>query len=325
MINKPTYYILVISLFVGLLFTACKKTELDDQTTTLIIKVNDDLGNVLAKNDVAVYLFDDSTAFRLAWQNDNPSQNIASTVLNAGQTTFDNLDPDKNYWVYIDYTNESGARINNFFTQNTLKNLLEDGAITTVSIQLTPYETGHIAFYSTELSNQDDLSINVFVDGNSISGELTGLAFREPESINEPNVLKFLYQSPGVHTYYAVGNNGCVWQGVFTIESGSNNFTKINLSACNYGYIDFWVDDSNFPSYGNVSVILNDNDDVGTITSSRSSVPSNCEKVDVLQVARPPGKYVVHAYATNQQCVWVQEIEIKEGCQNSPIEFKDCN
>ena len=70
---------------------------------------------------------------------------------------------------------------------------------------------------------------------------------------------------------------------------------------------------------------LNDNDDVGTITSSRSSVPSNCETVDVLQVARPPGKYVVHAYATNQQCVWVQEIEIKEGCQNSPIEFKDCN
>ena len=270
MISKSTYCLLAIGLFLSVVFTACKKTELEEQSTTLIVKVKDDLGNELLKNDVPVYLFDDSTAFRLAWQNENPSQNIASTVLNSGQVTFDNLDSDKNYWVYIDYKNDLGARINNFFTQNTLKNLLDDGAITTVSIQLTPYESGHIAFYSTELSNQDDLKINVFVDGNSISGELTGLALREPVTINEPNVLKFLYQSPGVHTYYAVGNNGCVWQGTFMVTSGSKNFTKINLTACNYGYINFWVNDTNFPNYGDVRVEFNDNDEVGTITSSRS-------------------------------------------------------
>lgn len=86
-----------------------------------------------------------------------------------------------------------------------------------------------------------------------------------------------------------------------------------------------WVNDASFSIYGDVSVVFNDIDDVGTITSSRSSVPSNCETEGVLQVARPPGNYVVHA-TSQSGCVWVKVVEVKAGCQNSPVEFTGvCN
>lgn len=324
MLTKRTYYIAVLFLLLGSVFVACKKTELEPEATTLVVKVKDDLGNDIVKNSLTVFLFDDSTAFRKAWQNDDFSGVTYSTLLTGGAATFSDIDPDKNYWVYIDYFNTQGAQINNFFTQNTLKNLLENGTTTTVVIQLTPYKTGNIAFYSTEVANQDDLLIDVFFDGVSV-GTINNLSASTPSSLTDPNVVKVLYQQPGDHSYYAVGNNGCVWQGVVNVKSGTNDFSTVNLTGCEFGYLNFWIKGTNLQAYGNIDVVFNDDDNVGTLSVSREATPTNCEKVNVLQVARPAGKYVVHAYAKNKQCVWVQTVDVKAGCQNSPIEFKDCN
>lgn len=324
MCTKLTYWKLCLSLLFIVTVFSCKKTEIEEQKTTLIIKVEDDFGNAIATNDVPIYLFDDSTSFRSAWQSEDVTQNIGSQILVSSQATFEDLDPNKNYWVYIDYKKDSQARVNNFFTQNTLKNLLEDGAITTVLIKLTPYETGHVAFYSTEVANQDDLDIAVFVDGNSI-GTLSTLTSDAPTSLDDPNVITYLYQEPGTHTYLAIGNNGCVWQGTFEVEAGTNEFTKVNLTGCNFGYINFWMTDASFASYGDITVVFNDDDQVGDLVVSRNTSPSNCDKNNVLQVARPPGEYTIHGYSTNQQCVWVIPVTINEGCNNSPIEFSGCN
>lgn len=330
MIKNIKHGVLFLSL-VGLLvyFTGCKKTELEPESTNLIVKVKDDLGNDIPGNNVQVYIFDDSTDFRMAWQFDVYGTAINNQLLNGSQVSFTDLDADKNYWILINYqktVNGVTVNLNNFFTQNTLKNLLEDGTTTTVVIKLSPYQRGNIAFYTTDNINTDDLVIQVYLDDRSTwIGEITNIG-TEPTSLDDPNVLPILYETDGPHNYYAVGNNGCVWQGTVNVTSGSTDFAKVNLSGCGFGHINFWIDNTTFGELGDIEVTLNDKDGVGTLGVFRASAPGNCDTDNVLRVTRPTGTYVVSAKPVNGTgCIWVQTLEIKEGCQNTPVEFSACD
>ncbi len=332
MTKNIKYGFLYLSL-VGLLvyFTSCKKTEIEPEATNLIIKVKDDQGLDIPGNNVQVYLFDDSTNFRNAWQNGIYGTNINNQLLNGSQVTFTDLDSDKNYWILIEYNKNVGGQsipLNNYFTQNTLKNLLENGTTTSVIITLTPFERTNIGFYSLVGANSDDLEIEIFFDGNSV-GSIINLSETAPTSITDANVVPVLYQSDAVkHTYYAVGNNGCVWQGEIDVTNAKNKLILVPISQCGFGHVNFWMNNATFGSWGNFTVTLNDNDAVGTIPAGRAAAPGNCDTnpANLLRITRPVGTYVLSVKSNDVDgCVLVKTIEIKEGCNNTPVEIQGCD
>lgn len=319
-VSLTTIVLLSVVLF------ACKKTELNPDSTTLVLKVRDDLGEVIPGNNVQVYVFNDSTDFRNAWQSGILGTAIYNGLLQNSEVTFTDLDHMQKYWILIEYekdVNGSSVTLNNFFTQHELKNLLEEGAITTIRIDLSPFDTGNIAFYSTEIANQDNLSVEIFFD-NVWVGTIDNLSSTAPTSVTDPNVLPVLYQTAGTHNFEAIGSNGCVWQGTVDIQAGVS-FTAYNLPACDQGQINFWTPQSELIAHGNLTITLNDQDGVGQLTVGRATAPSNCEVgADILTVVRPTGKYVVHATSADGNCVWVKTLDLKEDCQNIPIEFSGC-
>lgn len=321
-------YIIYIALALFFI-TSCKPEEEEAPVTSMEVKILDDEGAFIT-DPVNVYLFTVESSFISSVTNESPSGYIAESISIGGSVTFENLDPATPYFVYI-YYDGKGYALNNYFTQYKIQNFLQVDKKTIAVIQLTPYKIANIGFYSTSALNLNGKPVKIYFgsDRNSI-GTLTSISPTIPSSIDDLGVVKVLYQNEGLHNWSATGANGCHWQGQVNVSTNASGptFVPVLLDGCNNGIYAFWTTAANLTnSGGNIRVVFDNVDEVGTITTSRSSTPNTCKDSGILLVSRPPGTYPYHAYSANGLCSWQGSITI--GSDDCSVvlskELKGCN
>lgn len=315
---------IIYSLLLFLTILACKKDEeiVYGQGTTLKIEIKDEEG-VLIEDEITVYLYTDENKYLNDLANGNPINSIyQATSAALGVAAFENISASEIYYIYINYEGKAYT-LNNFYGQHTLESPLLADAITSLSIQLKPFNVGSIAFWSTEFTHGD---IEVFI-GDSLIGTVNNVSTTAPNDVNDVNVLPVFYQTNGTYTIQAKAENGCFWSQTITVKE--KELTAVELTACAAGSVMFWAKPGVLSTNGVLSVFINEEgEQSGQIKNGRSSKPTICDftATDYLTIERAligDDTYIYKVVSDDSDCVWVGTFKVTKGCGES-IELINC-
>jgi hypothetical protein len=304
----------IYSLFLLLVLWACKKEEeiIYGQGTTLKIEIKDEAG-VVIEDEIEVHLYDNENTYTSDLLAQNPENSIYQTTSTGGGiATFENIEPTKIYYIYINY-NGKPYTLNNFNFYHTLENPLLADAITSLSIELRPFNVGQLAFW-TDQTNLNHLGIEIFIE-DSLIGSLNGVKTSEPTSVDDSQIVPIIYQTAGTYNWQAKGDNGCYWSG--TINLSEDDLLPVELSSCDFGSVMFWSSPSLLSTNGELTVYINEEaQESGEIKEGRSSSPTICDfsASDYLTIERPVGNYTYKITAENTSTVWVGTFAVTNGC-----------
>ncbi len=317
--------IIIYSLLTVLVLLACKKEEelVFGQGTTLKIEIKDEAG-VVIKDKVAVHLYTNKSVYLSDLANQSPVNSIYQTVSTTdGTATFEGINGGQVYYIYINYNGKSYT-LNNFYGQHTLETPLLANAITSLSIELKPFNVGRVAFWTGQ-NNLSHIGIDIFI-GDSLIGTINNVSTSVPTDSNDPNVLPVFYQTSGTYTIEAKAKNGCFWTYEITVDK--DQFTPVEITSCEAGSVMFWAKPTTLATNGILEVFINEElVKSGQITTGRASTPTGCSLTanDYLTIERPKGDYTYKVVSTGNvsNCVWVGEVSFSNGCGQA-IELVNC-
>lgn len=315
--------LIIYSLLAVLTVIACKKKEeiVYGTGTTLNIEITDENG-VSIQDEIQVYLYDDESQYLKDLANEKPVNFIYQTTSSLqGLASFDGVKGDVTYFIYINYDGK-GYQLNNFFSQYTLENPLLENAITSLNIQLEPFNVGKVAFWTND-ENLASEGINIYI-GDSLIGTLDGVKSSSPNSVDDTDILPIFNQSAGTYEIQAKSESGCFW--AQTIEVSNNEFTSMQLTTCETGSVIFWAKPDVAATNGTLSFYINEeNEASNTLTSGRETTPVQCDitATDYLTISKPTGDYSYKVMSSKSECVWVGTFTVEEGC-GEIIEISNC-
>lgn len=304
---------IVYVLFIVAMISSCSSKTKEETPVKTILKINiyDD-NNVVLWEDEVVYLFSDEAAYLSSLEKKSPIGFDYETTSSGGIAVFEDVNFGVKYYIYISHEKEDYA-INNFFENKRLRNGLLEGTTTTINVKLLPFNVGRLAFWSKS-TNDFQFDIQVVFDGESIGNVNVGKS-TTPTSVNDANVLPIFYQEAGDYSWYAKGANGCYWEGSLSVKE--ETFYPIELAECSMGKIVFEAGNL-LGTYSEIKIILGQNDDLGSLTST-NSIQGACGKG--LEVARALGEYNYQA-VYDDACVEFGRVSIAEDCQK--VILKGC-
>ncbi len=312
-----------ISIFLlAILMVACGKEEeiVTKGGTELEIAIQDQNQQPILA-EIEVYLFSNQQAYEQSLVNEEATgYDYTVTSSSEGIALFSNIEP-KQYYIYVSYTGAEGIVLNNYFSSKQLESPLIEEAITSIIVKLTPFNIGHIGFWTSE-NNLANLGINIWVKDELI-GELSGVKNSSPSSLNDTQVLPVFYQTSGPVIWQARGKNGCYWSGELTL--GKQDTTFVQLTACQAGKITFWAKPSVLTSHQKLTVVVNETEIIGELTSGQDIAPTNCDNPSNSQlvVEKPFGSYHYKVLSETKECVWINTFTINQECSNS-VEIVNC-
>ena len=289
-------------LFVSIGFLAsCEKEEETANEVRFNVVVEDDLGKII--NDAKVYIFDNQFAYENARSSGVYSAAVDSGSSMPGGITF-TLKGDQEYWILVKYTDF----VRNFVLTNIGNGKiekLEKNSALEVKLLISPL-SGDATFWSTS-ANMFPITVKINGTTHTIAGQSTSA----PITNGSTNAANFTMLA-GTYNYQATSSNGCIWTNTVTITRGG--FQAIELSPCIRGRISF-THSSYVQSYGDIRVVLDNNDELGIINNSGSyicgsgSVPGSSSG-SFISVTRDKNLYTYLAESANG-CEWVGAFEIK--------------
>lgn len=310
------YISTVFSLLV--LISGCKpEVELNTFTTDLKVVVKDKDGNTAG--GVAVYIYDDEAQYQTNAPLNSATGAIATGFTDAnGELLIEGLNHQLNYWIHVYFIDGGGFQQSNLTGQYALLNLLNEGAVTTVQIDLSQDNVGEAALWTTT-DNSSNLGIEFFIEGTS-QGTLTTTRGTSPTPSDQANALVSGIYIPGTYSWYAKGQNGCVWQGQVNIVA--DTIIPIQLADCDHGSVSFWTQ-ADLTSEGTISVVIDQDNPIGTISSPIGAAPSACFQTGTVSTSLPVGTHIYQAYSSSGTCLWTDSFTVTEnGC--TIIELTDC-
>lgn len=312
-------FIHILTLLTFIVFLdACKpEVELNTFTTDLKIIVKDKDGNLAT--GVSVYIFDDEAQYQANAPINSATGAIATGFTDAnGEMTVQNLNHQLNYWIHIYFVDGGGFQQSNLTGQYALLNLLNEGAVTTVEIDLSQDNVGEAALWTTT-DNTSNLGIEFFIEDVS-QGTLTSTRGTAPTPSDQTNALVSGIHIPGTYAWYAKGQNGCVWQGQVTIVA--DTIIPIQLADCDHGSVTFWTQ-ADLSAEGTIDVIIDQDNPIGTITAPIGGAPGGCFQAGTVSTSLPVGAHIYQAYSSSGTCLWTDSFTVTEnGC--TIIELTDC-
>lgn len=317
--KKRLHYFLLFTL--SLLIFSCKDEEIVTKNgTELEITIQDENKETIL-DEIDVYLFSNKALYQQSLINEDPQgfdYEIKSNV--EGTALFSNIDA-KKYYIYINYKGKNYT-LNNFFTYTQLEQELTADAATSIIVKLTPFNVGSIAFWTKE-TNLANLGIDIWVK-DSLIGSLPGVSQNQPNDIADSQVLPIFYQTAGNVIWQAKGKNGCYWSGEINLQDKETKF--IELNTCSTGKISFWTNPSVIATHQKLTVVVNETEIIGEITSGLSPAPIDCENSSNAQliIEKPLGSYNYKVLSTNKECVWIGTFDIDKNCSGN-IEIVQCD
>lgn len=303
--KKILYITLLLALFIS-----CKKdTDPEVFTTDLELVVTNQFG--VPYQNARVFLYDNKTEFDKAASGTEQAIFVSYTDTDAdGKAKFDNLDESIKYYFLAQYGNNTNQN-----TDFTLKNALIKGSVTTAVIELASTDS-YLAFWTRDANNG---KINVSISNREV-GSISSTRTTQPSLGDTLNSLLVQVSTIPV-SYYAVGENGCYWEGTETVETG--RLKHVELKSCNTGSIVFFSKD--LSNKDEITVTLSQTDVVGTIKNATAvnKTPTCADPEEGLVVKRPAGTYIYKAVSNS--CVWTGTITLNSGSCASPVELSDCN
>jgi hypothetical protein len=318
------YKIIIYSLLTLFIFLSCKKDEevIFGQGTTLKIEIKDEQG-IAIEDEIAVHLYRDYDTYLSDLANQDPTNSIYQTTsTNLGVATFDDIAAGQVYYIYINYLGKA-YQLNNFYFQFVLENPILSDAVTSIVIDLKPFNVGQIAFW-TDQENLVSTGIEIFI-GDSLIGSLDGVRNTVPTSIEDAQILPIFYQTTGSYTIQAKAANGCYWSQ--TIVVADDELLPFKLLQCNFGSVMFWAKPAVITTNGTLIFEISEEENtLESLTGSRTTEPLACDKnaSDYLTIERPSGTYTYKATSAQSNCVWVGTFTVIEGC-GEVIEITNCN
>ncbi len=304
-----------------LTLAACMREKQDFSPESEIqIVVKNDGGNIM--NGANIRIYDTEDEFHKVINTpdlnyESPNARIGNTA--GGHANF-KLQPERPYFVLITYYDSLRKKmLSNLGISSTINPL---PAQTTIYLQMRiqPFDA-NILFFTTDLAklpiqiilSERDGTISesvlnkVYVGVNSIPG------------INNTNIVAFTRQ-PGSYVYSAKSADGCVWTGIVKIAIGKTK--TVNISVCESADITFYtpnVKEELLP----LTVILNDVDTLGQITSRKNSHSCGDDATNTLIARRDKGLYNYLIKSKNGACVWSGSFVAKED-ECMVIKVEDC-
>ena len=305
-----------------LLVVACvrEKEVIIGNGTNLVINIQDEWDAPL-NAEVNVFLFESETDYTEALKDTDPSKARYQTTSNPnGVATFENITSGIKYFIYIDYYGKA-YRLNNYYDQKQLESPLLADAITTVTLSLTPFDVGAIAFW-TDQKNLSGQGLEVFI-GDSLIGNIDSVRNTPPTSIEDTQILPVFYQTAGSYKIQVKASNGCYWS--LERDLKENEFLPVKLENCEFGSVTFWGEPNIFETYGELNFSINEEANNGKLSNGRGNAPSNCNfaAIDYLTIGRPVGQYNYKITSSKSDCVWIGNFTVVEGC-GEKIEINKC-
>lgn len=284
------------------LINSCEKEEETVNEVRFNVVVVDDLGQTVY--DAKIYIFDNQTAYENALSSKVYTGAIDSVTTSAAGQTFI-LRGEQEHWILVkahdfvrdyDLTNIGNGKIEKLEKNSTLD----------VKILISPI-SGEACFWSTS-NNLFPITVKI----NGTRRTILGPRSFAPTTFDTINTGDFRLVA-GTYTYQAIAANGCIWTNTVTITRGG--FQAIELNPCVRGRISFTHSAYN-TARGNISVVLDNNDNLGLITGSGSYFCGTSSAADpnasgsFISVTRDKNNYTYLA-KSQDGCEWVGSFEIK--------------
>jgi hypothetical protein len=305
-VDKYIYFLLIF--FIANASCVSEKQDFSPESEVQLV-VKTDKGVVI--NGADIRIFESEETFLTAINTPgldkiNSTARIESTK--NGKAVFQ-LRPERPYLLLITYYDIERKMLYSNLGISSYINPLPSTTILYVQMKIKPYQ-GHVLFYtkdasklpiSISLSNKTDANNNIIL--NKV---YTGEAAKP--SLQDSNILAFKRQ-PGSYTYSATSNDGCVWTGIINVAIDETS--KIEITQCEKAYLTFFtpdVKDELLP----LTVILNDIDTLGLITSRKPEFSCGDDITNTLSALRNKGLYNYLIKSKNGYCVWTGTINVKE-------------
>ncbi|MBX9851766.1 MAG: hypothetical protein K2X86_08415 [Cytophagaceae bacterium] len=315
--RKKLLYFLWSFLFVLICFSSCEKEtdNIPDDVKFNMIVTND---TGLALNGAKIYFFDSEAAYNTAVATKVFTSAVDSAVSVATGLVV-NLDPGKEYWVYIEmFDIPNNVLLSNYTISGKLDKLEKSSELFTKFV-IAPL-TGNVSFWS---DNVNKFPIKVKL-GNMVNDTLFTSMATAPTAPNNPNALNFQVLG-GTYSYYAIAANNCVWAGTVTVPKGG--FVNVPLPTCYRGRISFYAPTYN-PVHGPITVKLDNNEVVGVINAAGTFVCGSGSGpgtgTNYITVTKDANTYNYVARSADNLCSWTGTIVINpstDQCDVVPLTF----
>ena len=268
-------------------------------STEIAVTVQDTFGTPL--NAADVYIYDNVDAFNQTISSGTPAGFVSQAQTANGVATLTKLSPSILYYIYAafkDFTIYPGTYITSDNSEEnfTLKNKLTIGSLSSVHIVVKPIE-GLITFW-TAGTNGAVLPIDLFI-GTTQAGTLNTSTSSAPAPFATGALT--VRARKGNRTFEGKSASGCLWANV--INLGSAQSVTYQLETCSVGTIAFYTGSSNAAKLP-ITLKLNANDALSSLSTAVSSVPSNCSAANIVNAFRVPGTFTYEAISVSGNCVW---------------------
>jgi len=310
-----------ILVFIFITFIACMKEKQDFSPESEIqIIVKNDQEEVINGADIRIY--ESEEEFHKAIN--TPELNYESANARAASTASGHahfkLKPERPYFILITYYDSLRKKMLSNLGISSSINPLPSQSTIYLQMRIKPFDA-NILFFTT---NPIKLPIDIVVSDrngiytNSVLNKVY-IGINSLPGINNTNIL-VLTRQPGTYAYSAKSADGCVWTGIVTLPLGKT--TSVNMSVCKMATITFYTSNVKQELLP-LTVILNDVDTLGQITSRQLAYTCGGDATSALVTRRDKGLYNYLIKSRNGTCVWSGSIVANED-DCLVIKVEDC-